>query len=297
MLLNKGIPASYIFNNVKYDLFYSLVVSVGIHLISDSYQELLPEIPLTIPAFIGTSISILLSFKISQSYERWWEARKIWGSIVNDSRSFVIQLNSFIKKDNEVLIKKIAFRQIAWCYCLGQSLRGLNPIENLDSFISMDEISEIKNHNNKSLALISLHSKDIKYLKETNQLDIFSQIELDKTLVRLCESQGKSERIKTTIFPVTYRLFLHGIIYLFVIILSLSFKNILWYFEIPLFILILAPFFLLEKSATHMQDPFENRPTDTAMTAISRTIEINIKQLLNESDIPLPHQSEKFHIL
>lgn len=297
MLLNKKIPASYIFNNVKYDLFYSLVVSIVIHLISITYQDLLPEIPLTIPAFIGTAISILLSFKISQSYERWWEARKIWGSIVNDSRSFVIQLNSFIKKDNDVLIKKIAFRQIGWCYSLGQSLRGLNPTENLNEFISMDEIVEIKNHNNKSLAILSLHSKDIKYLKETNQLDILTQIELDKTLVRLCEAQGKSERIKTTIFPVTYRLFLHGIIYLFVIILSFSFKNILWYFEIPLFIFILAPFFLLEKSATHMQDPFENRPTDTAMTSIARTIEINIKQLLNETEIPLPHQSNKFYSL
>lgn len=297
MLLNKKIPASYIFNNVKYDLFYSLVVSVVIHLISITYQDLLPDIPLTIPAFIGTAISILLSFKISQSYERWWEARKIWGSIVNDSRSFVIQLNSFIKKDNELLIKKIAFRQIGWCYSLGQSLRGLNPTENLNEFISMDEIVEIKNHNNKALAILSLHSKDIKYLKETNQLDILAQIELDKTLVRLCEAQGKSERIKTTVFPVTYRLFLHGIIYLFVIILSLSFKNILWYFEIPLFIFILAPFFLLEKSATHMQDPFENRPTDTAMTTIARTIEINIKQLLNETEIPLPHQTDKFYSL
>ena len=297
MLLNKRIPASYIFNNVKYDLFYSLVVSVAIHLVSITYQDLLPEIPLTIPAFIGTAISILLSFKISQSYERWWEARKIWGSIVNDSRSFVIQLNSFIKKDNELLIKKIAFRQIGWCYSLGQSLRGLNPTENLNEFISMDDIVEIKNHNNKALAILSLHSKDIKYLKETNQLDILAQIELDKTLVRLCEAQGKSERIKTTVFPVTYRLFLHGIIYLFVIILSLSFKNILWYFEIPLFIFILAPFFLLEKSATHMQDPFENRPTDTAMTSIARTIEINIKQLLNETEIPLPHQSDKFYSL
>lgn len=161
----------------------------------------------------------------------------------------------------------------------------------------MDEIVEIKNHNNKALAILSLHSKDIKYLKETNQLDILAQIELDKTLVRLCEAQGKSERIKTTVFPVTYRLFLHGIIYLFVIILSLSFKNILWYFEIPLFIFILAPFFLLEKSATHMQDPFENRPTDTAMTTIARTIEINIKQLLNETEIPLPHQTDKFYSL
>ncbi|MEK7434652.1 MAG: bestrophin family ion channel [Cyanobacteriota bacterium] len=297
MLLNKGIPLSYILNNVKYDLLYALGVSLSVHLISETYKELLPEIPLSIPAFIGTSISILLSFKISQSYERWWEARKIWGSIVNDSRTFVIQLNSFIEKDNEIIIKKIAFRQIAWCYCLGQSLRGLDPIENLDNFISADEIEEIKQHNNKALAILSFHSKDIKELKEQNKLDIFSQIQIDKTLLRLCESQGKSERIKTTVFPVTYRLFLHGIIYLFVVILSLSFRNILWYFEIPLFIFILAPFFLLEKSATHMQDPFENRETDTAMTAIARTIEINIKQLLKETDIPKTHQPEKFHLL
>jgi putative membrane protein len=81
-----------------------------------------------------------------------------------------------------------------------------------------------------------------------------------------------------------------------VIILSLSFKDILWYFEVPLLMVISSPFFLLEKSAKHMQDPFENRPTDTAMTAIARTIEINIKQLLKETDIPQPHQPEKFHL-
>jgi putative membrane protein len=60
--------------------------------------------------------------------------------------------------------------------------------------------------------------------------------------------------------------------------------------------LISIAFFLLEKSATHMQDPFENKPTDTAVTAIARTIEINIKQLLKESDIPNPHQPEKFYL-
>lgn len=112
----------------------------------------------------------------------------------------------------------------------------------------------------------------------------------------LCDAQGKSERIKTTVFPVTYRLFLHAIIYLFVVTLSISLKNIGGLFEIPLLLLISAAFLLLEKSATHMQDPFENRPTDTALTAIARTIEINIKQLLKESDIPPPHQPEKFYL-
>jgi putative membrane protein len=297
MLLNKQIPATYILNKVKYDLIYVLIVSLLVLLITERYKELLPEMPLTIPAFIGTAISILLSFKLNQSYDRWWEARKIWGAIVNDSRSFVIQLQSFTAKGNDPIIKKLAFRQIAWCYSLGQSLRGLNPTENLDKFISTPDLEEIKQHANKPLALLQLHGKDIKHLKESNQLDNFSQIQLDNTLVRLCDSQGKAERIKSTVFPVTYRLFLHGIIYLFVVSLSISLKDVAGFFEIPLLLIISTAFFLLEKSATHMQDPFENKPTDTAMTTIATTIEINIKQLLKETEIPQPHKPEKFYQL
>ncbi len=297
MLLNKQIPVYYILNKVKHDLVYVLLLSLLVLFITDRYQSLLPELPLTIPAFIGTAISILLSFKLSQSYDRWWEARKVWGAIVNDSRSFVIQLQSLTAKGNEAMIRKIAFRQIAWCYSLGQSLRGLNASDNLHKFISEEDLNEIKKHANKPLALLQLHGKDIKELKEKNQLDIFSQIQLDHTLVRLCDAQGKTERIKTTIFPVTYRLFLHAIIYLFVITLSIALKNVAGLFEIPLLLLISTAFFLLEKSATHMQDPFENRPTDTAMTAIARTIEINIKELLKESEIPQPLESEKFYLL
>ncbi len=297
MLLNKQIPATYILNKVKYDLIYVLIVSLLVLLITERFKEFLPEMPLTIPAFIGTAISILLSFKLSQSYDRWWEARKIWGAIVNDSRSFVIQLQSFVAKGNEPTIKKLAFRQIAWCYSLGQSLRGLNPTENLDKFISSDDFNEIQQHANKPLALLQLHGKEIKNLKESNQLDNFSQIQLDNTLVRLCDAQGKAERIKSTVFPVTYRLFLHGIIYLFVVSLSISLKDVAGFFEIPLLLIISTAFFLLEKSATHMQDPFENKPTDTAMTAIATTIEINIKQLLKETEIPQPHKPEKFYLL
>ncbi len=296
MLLNKRIPASFILNKVKIDLIYVLIVSLSVLFFTNRYQIHLPEMPLTIPAFIGTAISILLSFKLSQSYDRWWEARKVWGAIVNDSRSFALQLNTLTAKGNEETIKKIAFRQIAWCYSLGQSLRGLNPLENMDKFISTEDIEEIKQHNNKPFALLQLHGKDIRALKDSNQLDIFSQVQLDSTLVRLCDAQGKSERIKSTVFPVTYRLFLHAIIYLFVVTLAVSLKNVAGFFEIPLLLLISAAFFLLEKSAAHMQDPFENRPTDTAVTAIARTIEINIKQLLKEKEIPQPHQPDKFYL-
>ena len=295
MLLNKRIPISYILNKVKYDLIIVLSVSLSALFVTNRYQELLPEMPLTIPAFIGTAISILLSFKLSQSYDRWWEARKVWGAIVNDSRSLVIQLQSLTSKGNDEKIKKIAFRQIAWCYSLGQSLRELIATDNLVEFISDEELKEIKKHNNKPLALLQLNASDIKQLKETNQLDIFSQLQLDNTLVRLCDAQGKAERIKTTVFPVTYRLFLHAIIYLFVVTLAIALR-VDGLFEIPLLVAISSAFFLLEKTATHMQDPFENRPTDTAMTAITKTIEINIKQLLKETEVPKPNQQDKFHL-
>lgn len=79
MLLKKRIPLYYIINKVKYDLVIVLIVSLSALFITDKYKDLLPEMPLTIPTFIGTAISILLSFKLSQSYERWWEARKVWG--------------------------------------------------------------------------------------------------------------------------------------------------------------------------------------------------------------------------
>ena len=296
MLLDKKIPASYILNKVKYDLVYVLIVSLTVLFLTDKYEELFPEMPLTIPAFIGTAISILLSFKLNQSYDRWWEARKVWGAIVNDSRSFVIQLQTLTAKGNEAIVKIIAFRQIAWCYSLGQSLRGSDPTENLEKFISPEDFEEIKKHSNKPLALLQLNSKEIKDLKEKNQLDIFSQLQLDNTLVRLSDAQGKSERIKTTAFPVTYRLFLHGIIYLFIVTLSIALNDVAGFFEIPLLLLISSAFLLLEKSATHMQDPFENRPTDTAVTAIARTIEINIKQLLHETEIPQPHPPQKFYL-
>ena len=115
-------------------------------------------------------------------------------------------------------------------------------------------------------------------------------------MVNLTNWMGMAERIKSIIFPVTYRLFLHMIIYVFMIALSIALRNVAGYFEIPLLLIITSFFFLLERTATHLQDPFSNKPTDTAMTAIATTIEINIKQLLNESDIPEPHKASDFYL-
>jgi len=297
MLLDKKIPAWYFLKEVKVELTIVILLSMVIDYISLHFKHVLPEMPFPIPAFLGTAITILLSFKLNQSYDRWWEARKAWGAIVNDSRSLILQLQTLVKEGNEMEIKGVAYRQIAWCYALGQSLRGLDPLENTQAFLTeADKVSLEKNYN-KPLAILQLNAAGIRELKARQQLDVYSHIQLDDTLVRLCDSMGKAERISSTIFPSTYRMLLHFIIYLFVVTLSFALKDVNPIFEIPLLILISICFFLLEKTASHLKNPFSNSPSDTPVTAIARNIEINIRQLLGETEIPSPMPAGPFYIL
>ncbi|MBK1440421.1 hypothetical protein JHJ32_10525 [Parapedobacter sp. ISTM3] len=297
LIKTKGIPFRYMFNKVKLEVAVVFIVGLIFNTFTYLLSDRLPEMPLGVPAFLGTAISILLSFKMNQSYERWWEARKIWGSIVNDSRTLVIQLQSYLTAEHQAVITEIGHRQIAWCYALGDSLRGLNPLTRDTGCLRQEDIAKLSNHQNKALALTQQQAYAIKELANRGALDVFCRVQLDKTLVRLVDSMGRAERINTTVFPVTYRLFLHAAIYLFLITLSIAIQDVHALFEIPLLVLIAALFFLAEKTAYNLQDPFRNRPSDIPMTAIARTIEINIRQLLGEDTWPEPAKPKTFFIL
>ena len=295
MILEKRIPITYWFHIIKYELLVVSIFSTIIYFLTKHFTDL--NIPISIGAFLITAISLLLSFKLSQSYDRWWEARKIWGEIVNSSRTLVIQLKNFSKSGNEEIIERMALRQIAWCYSLSQNLRKQNATENINEFISKEEFSSLKNQKNVPLAILDFHSKDLQQLHNEKQINDYQQIQIDNTLVDLCASMGKAERIKNTAFPKTYRHTLYIFIYITLISLSFSLSEMMSLVEIPFMVLISIPFFLLDKIAKTIQDPFENTPTDTPTTTISRTIEINIKQQLNFEDIPDPIASDKYYIL
>ena len=298
MLIDKRLPFSYIFFKVKYEMLIVFALGIIIHFLTEKFFTYLPAMPLTIATFLGTAISVLLSFKMSQSYDRWWEARKVWGAIVNDSRSFVLQLQAFITGDNAPAeIKVMAYRQIAWCYSLGQALRGLPPLENCDTFLSDTDMEALKHHSNKHLGILQLNVLQVKEIHKKGAISDYLHAQINTTCVKFSDSMGMAERINNTVFPTTYRLYLHFTIYLFVIILSVGLKNVMLAYEIPLLMIVSLVFFLLEKTAYHMQDPFRNRPTDTAMTQIARTIEINIKQLLNENDVPEPLKPESYYVM
>ena len=85
-------------------------------------------------------------------------------------------MQSFITQGNDHVIRQMALRHIGWCYCLGQSLRGLDPLENLGKYISEDDLKKISTQNNKPLALLQLNSLQIAELKNDGKLDIFSQV-------------------------------------------------------------------------------------------------------------------------
>lgn len=298
MLVDKRVPVRYLFNLIKYEMLIVLILGVIIHFLTERFYSYVPEMPLTIATFLGTAISVLLSFKMSQSYDRWWEARKIWGAIVNDSRSLVLQLQAFLKDKNaDGEIRQVAYRQIAWCYSLGKSLRGLPPLEDCDEYFSEAELAELKKIKNKPLGILQLNVHQISELRQKGLLSDFENIQLNSTSVRFSDSMGAAERINSTVFPTTYRMFLHFTIYLFVVILSIALKGVILYYEIPLLLLIAVVFMILEKTAYYLQDPFRNRPSDISVTAISRTIEINIRQLLKEEDVPDPITKDEFYIM
>lgn len=302
MLSGKSVPLKYAFNKVKADVSRVLLFSLAFHVAKLLIGRDLPEIPVALPTLLGTSISLLLAFTLNQSYERWWEARKVWGAIVNDSRSLVLQIAGFAVDADEhpkaSVLERVAFRQIAFCYSLGQTLRGRPPLtQEQERLLSNEDLSFVQAQNNRPLGLLMRHQMDVATLHGRGQINDFQQIQIDATLVRLCDAMGRAERIKSTVFPVTYRLFVHYFIYLFLIVLSLALIETVGAFEIPLLVFLASTYFLLEKTALHMQDPFSDRPTDTAVTAIARTIDINLRQLIGDEDVPPPLPADGFFLM
>lgn len=303
MLLKENIPFAYVFGKIKYELIWISAYAIAIAIVHHNFNIINISIPIAIPAILGTVISLLLGFRSNQAYERWWEARIIWGAVVNDSRTLTRQLLTFTAFDGETPEEVISFRekfvrrQIAWCYALGQSLRKLQPLHGLDRLISQRELDYIGRYDNKPVALLELHARDLDYALKQGWINRYQQVELDRTFTRLCDSMGKCERIKNTIFPATYSLYIHLTLNLFILLLPFGLIEFFGIIEVPLVVAIAASFLLIEKMAIHLQDPFENKPTDTPVTAIARTIERDLKQILQDWQVPESQPAEKFYIL
>lgn len=302
MLLEKRIPFTYLLKKIRVELLVVSIYTFGIQFFDEFLHIPGLAIPISIPTFLGVAISLILTFRINQSYDRWWEARKIWGAIVNDSRSLTRQILTFPTRDKwdkeklSNIQKRVAYRQMGWCFALGESLRGFDPRLNNEAYWSPEDMEFLKEHNNVPNALLLLHSKDIEALHADGVINDYQQMQLDATISRFSDWMGMSERIKGTVFPKLYTLTLKFFLYLFVLLLPLGILEYFGAAEAAFVIIICAPFFMLEKTALHLQDPFENRPTDVSVTAIAKTIEVNIRQMLDEK-FEQTQEPESFYVM
>lgn len=243
-------------------------------------------IPSIIPTLLGTAIAFFIGFNNNQAYDRWWEARRIWGSLVNDSRSFARSLLNYVDGDLDIA-ERMIYRHIAFLYALKTNLRGGNNDCNVRYLNDADKRA-IEGHRNLHNAILNLQSADLQRLSKNGQIDGFRFIEINSMLVRFSESMGMSERIKNTVFPTTYSYMTKVFIWLFVVTFTLVISEGAGVYAIFLGWLIGFVFVSTQINGMNLVNPFENNSASIPLNQITRTIEINLLQMLGASDIPEP---------
>jgi putative membrane protein len=303
MLLKDKVPFRYLFGSIKTEVMVISIYLISITIIHYTFK-LNVSIPVSVPMILGTVISMLLAFRANQAYDRWWEARTVWGGIVNDSRSWARQIVSFIDnpyndEERNAFQDVLINRQIAWTHALGRALRKRKNEKDLGKWLSNGDLEFIAKYDNTCMGILELHARDIKYALDNGWINAYQHIQLDESLSKFSDHMGKCERIKNTVFPSTYGVYLHLSLNLFLMLLPFALIELFGFMMIPLVILIASSFWLIEKMSIHLQDPFENRPTDTPVTTIAETIERDLKQVMNQhhSSHVTEHRVKRFYVL
>lgn len=297
MIIKLTIPWRRIMKDLMVPMIFVGIYMSGLSIYDRYYTLEVIHVPITLISVPGTVIALLLGFRTNSAYDRWWEARIIWGAIVNDSRTWVRQLMTFIPFESSAsgdfqLIREMGLRQVAWNYALTRHLRRQNPLQGLEGMISKEEMEKLKEKNNVPNALLYTQAEKLKSSHKDKLIDPYQFVQLDGTLSRLTDSMGKCERIKNTVFPSSYSLLVDLLIYLWILFLPFGLVDVIGYIMIPTAISLAFSFLVIDRIAVYMQDPFENMPSDTPMFTLSRAIEINIKQELKLEHIPEPMQPE-----
>ncbi len=302
-----------------YGFFYSLLISIIFYTFEIGLG--LPWQPIGV---IGIAVAFYLGFKNNSSYDRTWEARKIWGGIVNNSRSIGAQISSFVKGDDSDHIKKeLIYRHIAWMTALRYQLRLSRTWEHkeeriqnrysenvcesytaslnseLSNYISQSEIKELEGKSNLATQILKTQSVRLQELRDNETYEDFRHMELQNLITNLYEEQGKAERIKNFPFPRQYASTALWLTFVFCALVPLGLVDIFnytlgWVFWLSpiMSALIIWIFFLMEKIGDYSENPFEGTYNDVPITSIARGIEIDMREMINDTDIPKPTEAE-----
>lgn len=286
MLLAQNIRISRILRNTWQVDLIMIASCTGAYLVREYLIANHYSIPAIIPSLLGTAIAFFIGFNNNQAYDRWWEARKVWGALVNDSRSFARSLLNYVDDDQEIA-KRMIYRHIAFLYALKTNLRGGINDCNVRYLTETDQAA-ISGNNNLHNAILNLQSADLQLLSKNGQIDGFRFIEINGLLVRFSDSMGMSERIKNTVFPTTYSYMTKVFIWLFVVTFTLVISEGAGVYSIFLGWLIGFVFVSTQINGMSLVDPFMNNSASIPLNQITRTIEINLLQMMGATEVPEP---------
>lgn len=291
------------------------------------YQELNLKwlaVPWTVVALLGTATAFIVGFKNTQTYNRTWEARQIWGACMSSSRAWAIMCIDFL--NNKQKSKELIYRHFAWLTALRYQLRatkdwetatqGYNKVhkkyfsipeketpleEELLKYISKEELDYILTTKNRAVQLMSLQCTAVKKLYDDGLINDLKFSDMHKAVRDFFDHQGRSERIKNFPFPRQYATITALLVKLFCLLLpfgmlrefdklndeTMGFLNgkMVW-LVIPFSLLISWVFTSLEQVGESTENPFEGNANDVPISQMSRAVEIDIREMLGESNLP-----------
>lgn len=324
MFTGKDLKLGMMWGFAKWNLLRTMVLSILAVVLYQICGLTFVGIPFLPIASVGTAVAFYVGFKNNQAYDRLWEARRLWGGITNTSRGLAAGMIAIV--DDKDFVKQFLYRHIAYINILRLQLRRTIPWATSKQNVHQTPISDSKDledfevglkrileENNKGEYFEKFKSKAntasllLKYqieqltkLKREKKIDEYEHSDLVKHVNELYNLQGGCERIKTTPLFRQYSVFSRIFVNLFITLLPFGLLKDLaqlasWgvWLTIPFAMLISWVFYTMEQIGEYSENPFDNGINDTPITAICRNIEIDIKEMLQEENIPAKINPDK----
>lgn len=303
MIIKRRFDPLKVLGYVRGELLLGLVAAVAAYALHR--WEPLVALPFSIAATLGGALAIFIGFRNNSAYARWWEARTLWGGIVNSSRVLARLIITFTDSHahqpnydaarSASFKRDMVYRTIAWAHAMRLHLRGQGDWSQVNAFLPAEERDVIAQAANKPNLIMQCMGQRIYRAMADGTLGGFDSFQMEGQLLALANYQGGCERIKNTPLLRQYhyftRLFLQVFIVLlpFCLVADLERMGIGWA-VVPLAVIIGIVFAIIGKVGEVNEDPFEGRITDVPLTAICNTIERDLRELLGERELPTKAQ-------
>jgi ion channel-forming bestrophin family protein len=307
MLIRKSIPLTWLlFYNWPTLLIINLIAVVAV--LAKKWYDFSIAMPISAVTVFSAALSIYLGFRSNNAYDRWWEARIIWGSFINSSRAWARQVTTMLEASEacgddelEAVKRELIYRQIAFAHALRVFLRGgrsvahettrelfraTNTYDDMRPFLSAAEYDQVVACDNPPNMLLQHQGERLTELAAAGVVSDYRRVHLDSTLTAFNDVQGRSERIKNTAFLRTYSWFQRMFVRTHGFIVPFAYVNLLGWAMLPVAFILNYVFISIDFISSRTEDPFENRFDDVPLSTMSRTIEINLLEVLDEKPLP-----------